>query len=248
MIENTVSYKFHTCGFKKCAPCYVKEYEGREIDYVCQYLDKLGEVGQLKGVFVDVGAHVGLWSMVLSEWYQNCTNVVPSIYAVEADELNYRQLVKNAAQPQTGITAINLAAWNKNETLVLKRNANPGRHKVVTAQFTQPNEPRVQAIVLDSIATSKEQRQIDVIKIDVEGAELNVLNGARQIMNDNEQLLIVVEYSIGHFSEYGYRITQLTAFMKEHGFRLARPVDEKTAVNIRLGEVKRVMFIKGDIG
>lgn len=247
MITENIAYKFHPCGFRKCSPCYLKGYESTEIDYVCSYLDRVAEAGKLKGVAIDVGAHVGLWAMHLSEWYQNRYNVVPTIYAIEPDGLNYRQLLLNAQQPQTGITAINLAAWNKNTSLFFHQNTNPGRHKVSDVGVHGRAMMRVQGVALDSIASTKEQRQTDVLKIDVEGAELNVLNGARSILMDNDQLLVVVEYSLGHFAEYGYKAAQLTAFMREHGFKPARPVDTKTILKIRAGEIKRVIFVKGDI-
>ena len=247
MTKQDLAYEFHTCGFTECAPCKNKGYESTEIQYVCDYLDRLYDAKKLKGVAVDVGAHVGLWAMALTGWYQNRYAIAPVIYAFEIDALNYRQLVKNASQERTGITAVNLAVWNSNTNLFLNRNVNPGRHKVTDVGQHGRLADRIQAVKLDDIANGKIQRQVDVIKIDVEGAELNVLNGARQMLDANDQLLVVVEYSIGHFAEYGYTIEKLTAFMKAHGFRTARPVDEKTTLKIRMGEIKRVIFVKGDI-
>jgi len=102
-------------------------------------------------------------------------------------------------------------------------------------------------VALDSVAQTPAQQQIDVIKVDVEGAELFVMNGARGILSANKQLLCVLEYSVGHFAKYGVTTTQLTGFMQAHGYRPARPVDENTIESIGADDLKRVMFVKGEI-
>jgi len=236
----------HPCGCNQCAPCSMAGYEQTEIDFACQYLDRRCEAGTLNKRFIDVGAHVGLWSLKLSEWYQDRYEEIPTIYALEADAINYKQLKKNADQGQTGIMAVNLAVWNKNAYLFMQKNANFGRHRVTDKGVCDRTAVRVNGIALDSVAKTPEQRKMDIIKIDVEGAELMVLNGARQILIDNPELLVVVEYSLDHMAAYGYRPHQCTAFMQAHNFRPARPEDEVTINRIQVGELKRVMFVKGD--
>lgn len=245
MNKSTVTQAFHTCGYRKCSPCRVQGYEATEINFVCAYLDRVASIGKLNAVFVDVGAHVGLWALSLSEWYRNRYNIVPTIYALEPDMDNYVQLRRNAQQALTGIVPIQVAAWNRREWLVLQRHDNPGRHQVVSGTPKNLLE-RIQGVALDDVAWTKKMRQMDAIKIDVEGAELNVLNGACQILTDNEQLLVMIEYSISHFQKYGYTPAQLTAFMQQHDYRPVRSVDNRTIKNISAGEIKRVMFVKGD--
>jgi len=244
-IEN-IAYEFHPCGFIGCKPCYMKNYEAIEIEYVCNYLDRVVEANQLKGVFIDVGAHVGLWSLQMSEWYQNRYHIVPTIYAIEPDATNYLYLRQNAEQDNTGIISIQAAAWHKNEQLFLRRHENPGRHQVTSYMYNR-EAPRTNGIALDVIADTVKKRQVDVVKIDVEGVELNVLNGMRQILIDNQQMLLVVEYSINHFYQYGYTPAQITAFIEQHGFRPAREIDYKATKNIRADEIRRVIFVKGEI-
>ena len=79
--------KIFPCGHQSCAPCTMKGYESKEIDFVCEYLDKINERNKMTGVFIDVGAHVGLWAMQMSEWYRTRYKSQPLIYALEPDEL-----------------------------------------------------------------------------------------------------------------------------------------------------------------
>lgn len=247
MTSDNIAYKLRGCGYKNCAPCYMKGYEMNEITIACAYLDRLYEKQQMTGVCVDVGAHVGLWSLALSEWYQNRYNVKPLIYALEPDASNFVRLRQNAQQDETGIVPAQVAAWNRSDWLYLEQNENPGRHKVHQLAGQQQGRMRVQAVALDDVANTPDKRKIDLIKIDVEGAELHVLNGARSILVENEHLLVIVEYCVEHLEEYGDTPQQITKFMQAHGFKPVRPQDIDTIKTIRAGELKRVMFAKGDL-
>jgi FkbM family methyltransferase len=225
----------------------MKSYEATEIDYVCDYLDRITLFGKLNGVFVDIGAHVGLWSLSMSEWYINRYAIVPIIYALEPESKNFMQLCRNAQQSDTGIRPVQAAAWNKNTHLFLKTNENPGRHQVIDVKSQQAQMMRVQAVALDNVVRDDANRQIDAIKIDVEGAELQVLNGARGIFDANKNLLVVVEYSIEHLAEYGTHPNQITGFMQMNGFTPARELDKHIVETICVDDLKRVIFIKGDL-
>jgi FkbM family methyltransferase len=225
----------------------MKDYESTEIAFVCNYLDRVAEAKLLSGIFVDVGAHVGLWSINMSHYYQARYHIVPTIYAMEPDSSNYIELRRNAQTCVTGIVPAQVAAWNKNTHLHLKMNENPGRHRVIESVVGNAEDTlKVQAVTLDTVSESG-NRLVDVIKIDVEGAELMVLNGARGVLTENEQMLVMVEYSIGHFAQYGYTPQQLSNFMQAHGYRFARPYDQVSAEKIKAGDIKRVMFVKGEI-
>ena len=234
---NKLAYSLHPCGYSKCAPCRLSNYEAAEIDYTCEYLDRVAKAGLLTGIFVDVGAHVGLWALSMSEWYINRYATIPHIIAIEADTDNYQKLRENATQASTGIMPVHSAAWNRDTKLLLKRRTHPARHKVIEGVqgCETDSEIRVPGVALDTVANTPEKRNIDAIKIDVEGAELLVLNGARSILTENKQLIVIVEYSADHFEEYGYRAEQLTAFMVSHGFRVPRKQDRTIINHLEIG-------------
>ncbi len=244
MSKETLAYTMRTCGNTACAPCYMKDYEATEMDIVCQYLDRVAERDKLDYTFVDVGAHVGLWSLCMSEWYQNRYNIVPTIYAMEPESRNYCALRVNAQQAETGIVPVQAAAWNMTKPLFINMGDQPGRHWVTDKGFAGHSALRVNGVALDDV--SQRAPQIDVMKIDVEGAELNVLNGARNILMKNEQMLLVVEVSVDHFTRYGYTAQQLRRFLQQHDYYFARPADENILRRLKSGQVKRVFFVKGE--
>lgn len=231
----------HTCGYNDCAPCHMDGYEQTEIDFVLNYIAKLSKQGEMHARFLDIGAHVGLWSMQLQSYYNRVLGTIPEIYAVEPSYTNYRQLTRNAELAQ-GIVPIHAAAWDCVEPVFIVTNENPGRIRVDTKT---PNRLMVPGITLDAVP--KENRKIDGVKIDVEGAELKVLQGMKEILLDNKNMVAVIEYSIDHFKSYGYGPEKITAFMKDLEFRPVRQIDKRIIENIKPGDINRVIFVKGNI-
>ena len=235
----------YTCNHAQCAPCHMANYEKREMDYVCEYLDKRFRLSLLTGAFIDIGAHVGLWSLRLSEWYITRYNRVPNIFALEADADNFKVLTRNAYESKsTGINPHCAAAWDKREKVTMWRSSHPARHYVTEMPIgTVADSFSMQGIPLDSVMCG----EFDAMKIDVEGAEMKVVMGARKLLKKNPHMLLVVEYSVDNFARFHYKAAQLTTLLAECGFTPARPIDEQIVKNIIPGELKRVMFVKGAI-
>jgi FkbM family methyltransferase len=49
---------------------------------------------------------------------------------------------------------------------------------------------------LDSVLGEADQLKVDMIKIDVEGAELEVLKGAQDTLFDNDELILLMDSSL----------------------------------------------------
>lgn len=79
-------------------------------------------------------------------------------------------------------------------------------------------EFRVETMPLDALAGRLDGR-VDFIKIDVERMEPLVLAGAEQIMRDNPNLTIVMEWSPGQMRTAGFDVPDFMERMKQRGFR-----------------------------
>lgn len=225
--DDVLTYGIESCGYSECAPCNVRNYEMRSRNVLHDYLDSLYATRDLKGVFVDVGAHVGLWSLAMSAFYQARFNITPAIYAFEPLKANYEVLKRNAEQDETGITPVHAAAWNREQTMRIFIDNHPARG-YVTEQTVDPSAPAhvetIKCVTLDAV--SRGSRLIDAMKIDVEGAELRVLNGARELLDANERMLLLVEFCAPHLLRYGNTTHQLDAFLRTVGFTPHRELDE----------------------
>jgi len=80
---------------------------------------------------------------------------------------------------------------------------------------------------LDAIVTLPRNREIAVLKVDVEGHEKFVLEGASGLLS--RTAVIYFESWSEHFEKFGYQLSDIVEHLKSHGFRIFRidgqPID-----------------------
>lgn len=193
-----------SCSYTECKPCHDETYERKHIerlqDYLFERVDKLSEA------FIDVGAHTGLWSLAVNAFY-DAVGVKSSSVAFEADVENCQILSQNLQDKN--ILIINSALWNKEIVLGWNRCSHPARRRVIPSSVALNADYYVQANPLDRLMSSS----ADAIKIDVEGAELQVLQGAEVFIKTHAPLLII-EVCNAHYKNYGYDKTELKEYLK----------------------------------
>ena len=69
---------------------------------------------------------------------------------------------------------------------------------------------------LDEICETLGCRAPYLLKVDVQGAELDVLRGAETVLTETE--LVILEVVLFDFFEGGSRFAEIVAYMAEHGF------------------------------
>ncbi len=141
--------------------------------------------------FIDVGANVGQWAIAAKFF-------VPSakVLSIEPDPEVYAMLVKNISGVQ-GVECVNSAAGSRSGTTLLFRQAlslmstiNPSKDDLTT----DPVEVTIRR--LDEL--TKNYPAIDVLKIDVEGSEVEVLRGAPHTLEKSSYLLIELSLARGN--------------------------------------------------
>lgn len=127
------------------------------------------------GVMLDVGAYCGSFSLRHRDRFEK-------IYAFEPFPNNYQALVTNIALNHADeIVPVNFAASDKHGNVRLYLGTSGTQTLLPTASGAHIE---VEAITLDDFATRTGIKVEDVrlIKIDVEGAELDVLRGAYSLL------------------------------------------------------------------
>ena len=122
------------------------------------------------GVAVDCGAHVGLWSKDLSNFFDNLYCFEPVKEFFECLKLNIKS--QNAKLYNLGLGEKKL----ETEVVITKTSGNSGLSRTLTDydQVKKKDEiQKIKLIDLDSLNLNK----VDFIKIDVEGLGLKVLKG-----------------------------------------------------------------------
>jgi FkbM family methyltransferase len=172
--------------------------------------------------FVDVGANLGYYSLLAARVGAS------HVYAFEAQPSTYELLGKNVIinWMTKFITYEHLAVYSHTTDLeFFVRNHYPGNSSL---GFTAPDQlekwfdtataVKVHAVSLDDYFADKPGK-IDLIKVDVEGAEPAVFEGARRTLAKNRDVKILCEWSPDQMATARQDPARLVEFWAEHGFR-----------------------------
>lgn len=128
---------------------------------------------------IDLGAYDG---DTIREFTDFTSGRYKHIYALEPDAKNYKKLVKNTADMKN-ITLFNMGAWDKKDILIFDKKA--GRNSKLSSEGIPVEVTDIDSLIDDNIT---------MIKMDIEGAELHALEGAKKIIEKNKPKLYVCAY------------------------------------------------------
>jgi len=170
--------------------------------------------------FLDIGAHYGYFSLLASK----LVGERGKVHCFEAAPSTFKVLSKNIALARN-ITAVNQAASNKKEQLTFyefppiysEYNSMDIAQYKGQDWFAQhpPKTVNIPAISLDDYFQAS-SLQPKIIKIDVEGAERIVLEGAQQYLKNNSPI-IAMEYIASEDINSTHQ--QASQFLKHLGYQ-----------------------------
>jgi FkbM family methyltransferase len=172
-------------------------------------------------VFVDVGANIGYYTLLGSRLVRDNGH----IYAIEAHprmaELLSRNVIINGRH---NVSTWQRAAWSRSEVLKFHArrhfasNSSAGSLGDRGLEELHDDEEvlEVQAVPLDEILAGVPR--VDLIKIDVEGAELQVVTGLAETLTSNPEVTVMFEWSPGQLEMVGNSPAALLELMRNHGF------------------------------
>jgi len=142
---------------------------------------------QAGDVVLDVGAYCGLTSLGFA------AKVAPGghVHAFEPDRENFAALEKNrAALGVSNLSMENAAVWKETGTLEFQSDGTPGS-RVLSVSGRDDSVIRVRSVTLADYIAREKIRRIDLLKIDVEGAEAEILAASLPVLARFRPALIV---------------------------------------------------------
>lgn len=115
----------------------------------------------------DLGANIGLASIYFANRFPTAT-----IFAVEPDNSNFEMLLKNT-EPYKNIHCLKYGVWYKEANLKIV-DTGEGHWGFITKEVEEVNENTVEAKSIDGLMVESGITQIDLLKIDIEGAEKKI--------------------------------------------------------------------------
>ena len=145
-------------------------------------------VNRMPQVIIDAGANIGLVSIYFANRYPGA-----KIIAIEPERHNF-ELLKRNAKAYKNIIPLHAALWNNNERIRL---ADPGRgnwgfvtyRPSSTAKYSNLNET-VEGITVNKLLSDYKIEQVDIFKIDIEGAEKEVFTDASTWIHKVDSLIV----------------------------------------------------------
>lgn len=202
-----------------------KRQAGITDNEIFQYSDCLATVQAINKYFkatrlCDIGAHKGHWSFVMHRLNPDLQSVV--MFEPQA------KLIGNLQSRKLDIFKTKIyqcALGEKESQLTLKggtasaslyESAN-NQHHYFPGSVSQESE-LVQVKVLDDVYKADGLEYPDLIKMDVQGYELNVLKGARRVLAQAQYL--VIELSLREFYKGQPPLWELWRFLDEEGYMM----------------------------
>lgn len=174
---------------------------------------------------VDVGAHEGLYSSRAARFF-NLTRTIlveplPK-YAAKLRKLNFpgAHVVEAALSNKVGEATFTL---NKTEQASSLLEINPVMSNAYELDMAVAERISVRVNTLDQIAADLKIDTVDLLKVDVQGAERELLAGATKTLRSTKYIQIEV-LVVEHYHGCA-RFFELDEILKRSGFTLCRMVD-----------------------
>jgi FkbM family methyltransferase len=144
-------------------------------------------------VVVDIGAHVGYYTLLAAK--QAGPN--GKVYAFEPEQGNHALLQKNIeTNGYNNVVATRMAVSDRRGSSTLFLTAlDSGRHSMYHHGLPERGSVPVETTTLDSFLESEGWPHVDLIKIDVEGAEIAVLDGMPRLFGECPDLKLIIEFN-----------------------------------------------------
>jgi len=191
---------------------------------------------------VDVGAHIGSYAVPFARF----TRGLGSIFAFEAHPGNFRLLCMNITENglDSSIAPVNAIVFDRDAAF---RVLQPDPRNTGTFTFLPDSPSGHHAPVLGLDAWHEgggADLKVDLLKIDVEGAELSVLNSARKLIASSRPMLYI-EINQAALARFNVTIGQVEEFLRAADYELFRNSGERNSHNDAF-RIKRIDTLDGE--
>jgi FkbM family methyltransferase len=192
--------------------------------YEAETTQLLGAMLRPGDTFIDIGAHVGYFSMVAVPF------VGPhgTVLSFEPEFANYGRLVEHIALNQAWqVQPVHMAVGSREDVATFFVNAdNDGGHALWdVSKHDQCHETRIRGerrtvfvTTLDRFLAQRPIASLKAIKIDAEGSELAILRGAEQSIRRYHVPFIIAEVNRFALQNMGTSEAELRALMTSWGY------------------------------
>ena len=171
------------------------------------------------GIILDVGAHIGDTVRLYQNYFPGY-----KIFCFEPYLESY-VFLKNRFGSDHSINPVNKALSVKDDSkrLYLSNFENLNslkKPKNNSWGFEDNKFVDVETTSLDRFSSLNDIKHIDILKLDVQGSELDVLKGSKMILEKSKISLIYVEWQVVPLYEYHHKYFKIAEFLEKYDYEL----------------------------
>jgi len=179
---------------------------------------------------LDIGANIGFYTAIFSQFAKEKGVVV----AIEPDEESYKYLSQSINSfTYKNVLSFKVAASDTKQKLPLYiSKENRGDNRLYSID-QERNSIMVNCLTVDELLITNEIKNLDLIKIDVQGYEPKVLKGMRDIVNSSKTLILLSEFWPKGILQAGENPKEFLIMLRKMEFELFELKKNGSLVNLK---------------
>lgn len=163
-------------------------FKKREIELQPHLIMRRGET------FIDLGANVGYYTLKAATEYNNHIEII----SIEANPSNYKALCRNiSCNGFTKVIALNKAVSDRKGIVKLYGHVTSSNRLLtddfsISAEYDNQSSIQVESDTIDNILKENNIKKADVLKMDIEGAEVLALKGATETLKKLRKIIVEI--------------------------------------------------------
>jgi FkbM family methyltransferase len=160
---------------------------------------------------IDCGVNIGLSVVYFKNQFPNAR-----IVGIEPETSNFQQAKKNT-EHLSDVHLIKAAVWHKQVNLKIVPGEDHGNWSFHVEETTEAGPDTIPAVCISDLMKQYQMDEIDLLKMDIEGAELEVFQNNYQDWLPRTKVLMIETHDqdrrgttgpfFARMSEYGFRVT-----------------------------------------
>ena len=217
----------------------------------CDFFDKaeinfIKEVSKKSSIFlIDCGSNFGFYSLFVCS-LSNKNNVI----SIEASPDTFKEFKNNIDLNKfNNIKYFNKAvSYVDNAIVELKESEKDWESSIISSDYKVINSIKIDTITLDTVLREEIlNEETLIIKIDVEGGDLDVLAGAKKIIQQYKPI-IIIEFSRYITQNQRFNYDYLKAFLVQNEYEIYNNNGKILSVDDILSEINKLDKIHNTIG
>ena len=181
--------------------------------------------------FIDVGANFGYFTLLAAQLIKK-----GKIWSIEANP-EIIPILRLNTEAFKNLKIINKAVGSENKKIEFYLADDFVNSSVHQNLYCSEKKITVEMIKLDDLIGDQ---SVDFIKVDVQGDEISILEGARKIIDREKNIKIIIEWAPGWIKNSCHDPFSLPEVLSNMGFKKIEIIDEYSA---EIMEVERMMEI-----